>query len=70
MQRASFALVFAVLFLGAAGRLSVGGRLARDPKGAGLPEPTMEAACGECKQHEEHLGECTCFASDIMGTFE
>merc|ERR1719356_1883490 len=41
-----------------------------DPKGPGLVEKTMEAACDECKVHAPYLSDCTCFATDVMGTFE
>uniref|UniRef100_A0A7S2G9G2 Uncharacterized protein n=1 Tax=Alexandrium andersonii TaxID=327968 RepID=A0A7S2G9G2_9DINO len=42
----------------------------QEPKGAGHPEPTMQLACAECSKHAPYLADCTCFATDIMGTFE
>merc|ERR1719160_1997214 len=46
------------------------GTTREDPKGPGVVEKTMEAACDECKTHAPYLSECTCFATDVMGTFE
>mmetsp|Transcript_66259 Transcript_66259/g.205293 ORF Transcript_66259/g.205293 Transcript_66259/m.205293 type:complete len:117 (+) Transcript_66259:2-352(+) len=43
---------------------------AQKPKGPGVPEPSMELACSECKEHAPYLQDCTCFASDVAGTFE
>merc|ERR1719379_173535 len=45
-------------------------RATKSPKGPGFPEATMEAACGECSKHAENIADCTCFATDVMGTFE
>merc|ERR1719363_30779 len=41
-----------------------------DPKGVGNLEATKDAACSECKTHAPYLTDCTCFASDVRGTFE
>merc|ERR1719157_27998 len=44
-------------------------RALNDPRGAGHPEDTKGQACAECKKHEEYLADCSCHATDIMGTF-
>ncbi|CAK0843641.1 unnamed protein product, partial [Prorocentrum cordatum] len=43
-----------------------------EPKGAGIPEPTKELACGECSKYAEYLDTkdpCVCHATDVMRTF-
>ena len=42
----------------------------RDPAGAGIAEPSQQAACSECKAHADHLSDCVCFVTDVMHTFE
>merc|ERR1719409_1841127 len=45
----------------------------KDPKGPGTGEANMGIACDECKKHAEYLDkpdECSCFATDVAGTFE
>lgn len=45
----------------------------RGPQGPGIPEETKDLACKECKRHAEYLDrkqDCSCHATDIMGTFE
>jgi len=48
--------------------------LALKPAGPGQPEDTMDLACKECSKHNEYLDgngeDCSCHATDIMGTFE
>uniref|UniRef100_A0A7S4Q8M1 Uncharacterized protein n=1 Tax=Alexandrium monilatum TaxID=311494 RepID=A0A7S4Q8M1_9DINO len=64
------ALLALALCFGAASGMRRGEAQRQDPKGAGQPEPTMQLACQECNKHAPYLTDCTCFASDIMGTFE
>ena len=52
----------------ASGNVLRGGVL--EPVGPGQVEATMADACSECATHQPYLKECTCFASDVMGTFE
>ena len=69
---ASTKLAAAAVFLAGATALVVRRTEQREPA-AGVPEPTKEAACGECALHAPYIkanGEdCVCFATDMHGTF-
>merc|ERR1719360_155707 len=61
-------LALASMFL----HLITGLKVFRTPKGPGFPEATREAACNECKKYKDYLDktqDCSCHATDVMGTF-
>merc|ERR1719229_1555778 len=72
MRIVASSLATACLVLGLGG---TSGLKVRNPKprGAGIPEHSKELACAECAKHAPYLDgqqDCSCHATDIMGTFE
>jgi len=52
---------------------SFGLRRTLDPEGPGHGEANMGLACQECEKHKDYLDKpdpCSCFATDVAGTFE
>mmetsp|Transcript_46204 Transcript_46204/g.107435 ORF Transcript_46204/g.107435 Transcript_46204/m.107435 type:complete len:122 (+) Transcript_46204:59-424(+) len=67
------AVLFAASLVSGVSAAAVRGSAAsikEDPAGPGIVEDTMDLACTECKKYEEHLPDCMCHATDVMGTFE